>query len=474
MRKKYRILRNAAFSCVVLCTMALNAGFLSSMPAPLRLLAALATSLFIPGILLCEIIFGKREFGVFEIVPLWTCVSIGMVFGPVLVAGLILHSAFAGVSTAFCGACLLLIAVNTVMASRAPSRLGYPRPESGLSAYILIALLVLSCIWALWLGGVICGDAHNHLAFIRKVKEMPTLRFGRDQFFKELTTNIHGVGLWNSAVALISRLSNMDILDVWSRLPFVIVPITILAFFALARNLFRRDGPAYLSTILYILWNGVFNIDPLSKQVNVFADWSQFHWPSFVTRGIFLPVALLFALKYIWGGKRRDLVLSSIMALIMTMSYLPYFINLILYLAGFFLAALILAHRRRKEIVRLIIALFIITVVCSLYAVPIMRSLLPVINPAYEAHLRMEEFQGYTIFLFEKYPLLNPARLVWPHPIIMLSFLLGFESTTPYVFAKRRSIAPPHMAAHGTVSISSGSGIFHVENGRCRQGKMAC
>jgi hypothetical protein len=54
-----------------------------------------------------------------------------------------------------------------------------------------------------------------------------------------------------------------------------------------------------------------------------------------------------------------------------------------------------------------------------------MRSLLPVINPAYEAHLRMEEFQGYTIFLFEKYPLLNPARLVWPHPIIMLSFLLA-------------------------------------------------
>jgi len=434
---RHYILRNSVFFCVLLFAMALNAGFLSAAPSSLRLLVALAITLFIPGLLLGEMIFGKREFGVFEIVPIWLCVSVGMVFGPVLVAGFALHSTFAGVSAAFCGACLLILAAHTVMALRIPSRLGSPRVESGVWACIFIVLLFLSCAWASWLGGGIFGDAHNHLAFIRKIKEMPTLQFGRDQYFKELAANVHGVGLWNSTIALISQLSGMDILDVWGRLPCVIVPVSILAFFAFARNLFQRDEPAYLSTFLYIFWYGVFNIDPLSNHVNILAVWTQFHWPSLVTRGIFVPITLLFTLNYLQTSRWKSLAMSAAMALITTMSYLPYFINLTLYLAGFLFATLIFARRQRKEIMRLLIALFVVIIVCGSYAVPIARSLLPVRNPSYAAHLSMEEFQGWTIFLFGRYPLLNPARLLWPNPIVMLSFLLA-----PFLILYRNERGP--------------------------------
>ena len=166
------------------------------------------------------------------------------------------------------------------------------------------------------------------------------------------------------------------------------------------------------------------NIDPLHKQIGEFSMWTMSQRPPNVSRDIFLPVALIFVFRFLSTPGAKNLLLAALFALATVMAYLPYYINLELYLVPFVLVTAVLGIGRLRESARLLVITLVVSAVISAYSLPMMMALLPIKNPSHAAHINFEGFKGYTIFLFDRYPIINPVKLLWPDHLLMLTVLM--------------------------------------------------
>ena len=300
----------------------------------------------VPGLLLSHWFLGEHFSGA-ALVPVSFAISAG-IFGLLGVPMLILHLGL--------GAYLLLAA--TVLAAflaaavvRTRRGLSVEEGKNGTlspSDWLWVPFALLSTVLVGASGARVpffYDDIWVYLAWVREFLSTDELALYEPYFGNETGLSRVMIDGWLLEQAALSRASGVDPIElVLDYLAPALVVVALLAFYALARILFRSEAAALLSGCLLALFYLV-NLEPSllsfgGEFVGRIAE------DKFVTRFVFLPVALALSVAFLESRKPRYLaVFALICCAVMTVH--PVGIAIIgLSMAGFGLLHLALNVRR--------------------------------------------------------------------------------------------------------------------------------
>ncbi len=313
-----------------------------------------ASTLFLflaPGLLLSHWILDRRLSGA-ALVPMAFAIS-GGIFGLLAVPMLILHQdieVYLELAGAVLAA-LLIAALVKVFLWRPSAEEAEPSNDNSSGWLLWGPFLSLSMALGL-VSSVkvpdIYGDIWVYLAWVREFLDAKKLALHEPYFGHKIgALSRVKVDGWLLEQAALSKISGVDpVLMVLKYLAPVLVVVSLLAFYALARTLLKSEGAALFAGCLYALFF-MANLDP-----SIFTFGGEFIGriaeDKFVARFIFLPVALCAAVTYLESRKRRYLGLFVFFCwAIVTMHPIG------LAILGLSMAGLCLIHlalnRRRKE-----------------------------------------------------------------------------------------------------------------------------
>jgi Family of unknown function (DUF6077) len=304
----------------------------------------------VPGLLLSHWLLGAHFSGA-ALVPVSFAISSG-IFGLLGVPMLILHLEL--------GAYLLLAATVVaafLVAAVVRVRLGLT-PEEGKdgtlspasSDWLWVPFALLSTVLAAASGARVpffYDDMWVYLAWVREFLSTDRLALYEPYFGNETGLSRVMIDGWLLEQAALSRVSGVDPIElVLDYLAPALVVVALLAFYALARILFRSEAAALLSGCLLALFYLV-NLEPslLSFGGEFVGRLAE---DKFVTRFVFLPVALALSVAFLESRKPRYLAFFALICCAV-MAIHPVGIAIIgLSMAGFGLLHLALNLRRRE------------------------------------------------------------------------------------------------------------------------------
>ena len=265
-----------------------------------------------PGVLLARWFLGERFRGA-ALVPVSFVISVG-VFGLLGVPVLLLEGSL-GVYLWMAGAitaAFLVAATFMALRRRMPAEAKVDVPVEAPTQWLWAPFLLLSGALALVSRSRVPGangDIWVYLAYVREFLNTDRLASHEPYFGNETGLSRVKINGWLLEQASLSRISGIDPVDlVLHYLAPTLVVIALLAFYALARTLFKSEA-ALLSGSVYAL----FFLVNLNPTVLSFGGEfiSRIAEDKFVSRFLFLPVTLALALAFMESRKRRYLAIFA-------------------------------------------------------------------------------------------------------------------------------------------------------------------
>jgi hypothetical protein len=214
---------------------------------------------------------------------------------------------------------------------------------------ILLALFILLVISVVYLYGArIIGDSWGYMAWLRNIYSgdlAPQANiFGSWEAKYPFFKNIFSELLLD--YALCAKITNVDPAIVWCRAYAFFAFFAIAANYGITKYLFEDKRVAYVA----ILLTPLFYVYPF---VHALMD---SHWG---INFIFLPIAILFSLKYVWDQKRFYAVFVALLGLLFTIEHPYHFAYLFWLLGGLGFAILMSKRRFDPQIARIAIVLIV-------------------------------------------------------------------------------------------------------------------
>jgi hypothetical protein len=294
----------------------------------LRVGAAAALVLLVPGGLVLRAIVGPREPGLWAAsAVLWSLALAAVSLGIAFATGLSIDLALAA-----------LLAMSAALVC-VPGR-GRPRVAAGdrsaLAAVAVGGVALGALVW--WSTGTIggsvgptAGDALFHLARVRKLVELRSLSLrALDEFRDGGLHPGYAFPLWHGAEAMIVRLAGVDAAPAFLYLPAVLTPLVLIVAYAAGRALFGSPAGGAATALAEVALlaasrGGVGGLQFLAQ-------------PGAVARLLLVPslLALLFAHEASPG--RRLLATTAVGSLALVLIH-PTYVAYAVLLAGSFAAA---------------------------------------------------------------------------------------------------------------------------------------
>lgn len=217
--------------------------------------------------------------------------------------------------------------------------------------FLLLILIAGSTLMMVWITPHFDGDILFHLAQIRKLAENSPVSPAEAFFPIDKVNPAYGYNVWYFAVAIVASIAKADTVVVWSHLIFVILPISILALFSLAKVLFKDRLAALAAAAFYVFFNGFL------------ANAWEFRFapvPDQIARHVVLFVSLLLFLQYLNSKTRRDFFLTVIVATSLTAIHLYSWVHFLLAVGSFsVISALFLPIENLKNGLKIVSAVII-------------------------------------------------------------------------------------------------------------------
>jgi uncharacterized membrane protein YuzA (DUF378 family) len=241
---------------------------------------------------------------------------------------------------------LVLLALTTVGGLAAvwlrPIRSGRRSTDTRTVLAVIAAGLLFGVI--LWLAAtpIAGGDALEHLARVRKLAELPHLRSGVTELFREAGLHPgYAFPLWHGAMASITRLAGVDSAVAMERLPALLAPLAFLTAYAAGRAVFgsRWGGLAGLGGQL-----GYFAL--ANAGTGLFLRLFQPHQAVLL---LLVPALMALLFTFIESERRSGLLsvgAASLAVAVVHTSYLPF---MVITLVGFLVARVLLGRQVRRE-----------------------------------------------------------------------------------------------------------------------------
>ncbi len=274
---------------------------------PLVLFASALYLFMVPGVLIGHWFMGERFWGA-ALVPFSFVISIGL-FGLLGVPLLMLEGSLdvylwmaAAITVAFLGA-----AIFRTLRPRMPTEDDAPSGSSSRLLWIpfLLSSGALAFVSRLRAPGVY-EDLWVYLGYVRDFLSTESLASHEPYFGDETGLSRVKINGWLLEQAALSRVSGIDPVElVFDYLTPTLVVVALLAFYSLARVLFENEAAALLAGCLCALFFLVNLDDTFYSFGGEFV--ARIAEDKFVTRFLFLPVALAFAFAYLESRKRRYL-----------------------------------------------------------------------------------------------------------------------------------------------------------------------
>jgi hypothetical protein len=430
---------------VLLSTVALTLiGPLRSTFAEVPLISFLVTLFLfmVPGVLLSHWFLAESISGP-AMVPVSFAISVG-IFGFLGVPLLILHQNLAAYLW-IAGAVVAASVTAAVFAMLRRKPLLESRTQVGFwfsplwIPFLLLSALLAFVSWARLQGGFY-GDIWVYLAWVREFLGTDKLALYEPYFGREASLSRAQINGWLLEQAALSQVSGIDpIALVLDYLVPTLIVISLLAFYALARTLFKSEVAALVTVCLYTL----FFLVNLSPETYAFGDEypleggfiSRVAEDKFLARFLFLPVALNLAVSFLESRKWRYLAAFTFTYWSM-MTVHPVGVAIIgLSMAGFGFVYLAVNRRRREawtKMASLGVALLSVVLVPALYVLTTGNPLAAVLksadinsgDPDVLANMVFVMPERMRIFeLGEGLYMMHPSLIL--NPVILGAFLLG-------------------------------------------------
>ncbi|MFQ5872789.1 MAG: hypothetical protein ACE5JL_03175 [Dehalococcoidia bacterium] len=330
-------------------------------------LAIAATVVFIlPGWLILNLIRWKTDdVPKLSFLPLAFSLSIAFisilgVFGYVLGLSLtFVESVVLGIAALFLLERLLRAALQFLGLRLALSESGFIRlPTLSAADGAVIAFVAFAASLAAWVGAWFShtADTFYHLAGVRTLLAEDSVLVERVLYADSPGGLDPTSGTWHLALALVGRLSDLDIAFIWAYLPPGMAILLVLSFYSFAAVLFKNGWWAF--------WATVVNFVVLFQ-----LDFRNSPYPNIISLAI-LWTALMMAFHYLETRDRKALAIAWAGGFTLAAVHLFTFELFILSIAAYVGAALLVLYWRRglwADIRRLLV----LAGVPSLLAIPI-------------------------------------------------------------------------------------------------------
>jgi tetratricopeptide (TPR) repeat protein len=292
-------------------TALVNTGTLALSNPWLATTTAFATVLVLPGFLLSGLVFGDKELSWPERLPLAFVLSLGLL-GPLAVILLAFHASLAVLGW-------ISVAINVVLAglyllqrqkraqdSTSTQNVPYGRINPLLLAASLLAALAVVGVFLFMASTWSFGDNWSYLLYIRRYLDLPLIAA------VSAVPGLAGISVrgafnsWWVLQAFTDRAAGVEPMDVYSfYLPPLLLIVSLLAFYSLAQELFRRRNAALMAVLLQVLYcfSSIGSHDWIGR-----GFFDRIIEDKFLIWFVLLPVTLLLVLKYLSSGERKHLL----------------------------------------------------------------------------------------------------------------------------------------------------------------------
>jgi hypothetical protein len=325
-------------------------GPLRGLFAGLPVVPFLATMLLflVPGLVLSRR-FLADYFPGLALLPVAFTVSSG-IFGILGVPFLLLHGTLDGYLLLSGGVVLASLAAGVVAALRWPPPPREQGPKDPLVWPLRAALLLLGsalAVVAVLRSPGLWEDVWVHLVYVRDYLGTERLALREPYFGNEMGISRALINGWMLEHAALARVAGIDPVELVLRyLEPALVFVALLAFYALGRMLFKSEAAGLLAACLYALLMLVQVGPSILLLGTEFAG--RIVEDKFVTKFVFLPVALGCAFAYLEGRRLAYLLAFGFLCWSSVSAHPAGFAIIGLSMAGFSLVYLLVNLRRRE------------------------------------------------------------------------------------------------------------------------------
>lgn len=346
---------------------------------PIRLAAAAACVLIVPGALILRLLGWPGELGValagslaWSLAAIFVCLLLTFAVAGSLTLTLVLLAA-------------LSLGTAVPVALRRPVAL--ERSDLLVTAGIALAGIALAVV-AWFVSGAVSGDGLFHLARVRKLvafHDLSTLDVV-DEFKDGGLHPGYAFPLWHGALALVSKLSGLDPAQVVRYLSAILVPVALLLAYAAGRALFRSPWGGAAALLPQIVLFGF----PAGRS----GAFRTLALPATASLHLLVPAVLALAFAYVHD--RRTPLLASIAAggLALALVHPTYAVFVAIPLGAFLLASALLAQAGVARIGAAIVALVVPTAGVAYWLLPIVRKTASYHASGSELHRALTKYAG--------------------------------------------------------------------------------
>jgi len=285
---------------------------------------------------------------------------------------------------------------------------------------ILLIFLALILLRAVLTPGFQGGDMFRHIAEVRKIIELPNISFGAG-FIKEAQgAGNYGYNILHIFLALVSKISSLDIIDVIHFIPIFISVFILLTYFYFSKELFNSEKIAIYATGVLFVWEIVLNYEFYAPGIANFWPWSEF-LPSLVARNVLIFSTLAIVFQYLRSNEKKYLYLFPVLSLATAFLHINYFGYLVLLAGLIFLFILIFRFKDKTLIKKALISFFLLLLPALPYVILIASKLYPIINPLYNIMLVAGNRPVRMVFGF---PIIDPFKVIFLSPVHCAAYLL--------------------------------------------------
>lgn len=391
--------------------------------------AAFVVILILPGYLIANLFIPRRDFGVFERIPV--AFSLSIAYASTL--GILLHLFKSNVTVLMI---LLLTSVPLlVIANIYKKRRSIPAPpdkpgNSGETAgenevlgtrfnLVIFGLMLLAFVVMLYQGAVLTwgADSIDHVGTVRQIVEgrqiFPTNAFYADEAGLGVDSR---KGLYHTVLGIISIVTRIEPYQIWIWLPALLLPVLLCSFFAFSKEIFKNKNIALVSVIIFILCFEGVNRDLVRAA----------GYASRVAVVVYFT-ALLLLFKYLRFKKLSFLVACAFLGYTTGAVHIYYFVQYYLALFAFFVFACLFKWRDKSLLVS-IIKVSVVTLLVSIPFLIIKYNLsYSTVHPSH-AHLRHALLFTENVFVVNPVVPLNVIG-----PMGVFAFIL-----TPFLYKRAK------------------------------------
>ncbi len=234
-----------------------------------------------------------------------------------------------------------------------------PTERRALAAVAAGGVIFAGAVW--WTANTIYGDGLFHLGRIRKLDAFDLTSLSVLNEFRE--GGLHpgyAFPVWHSAVALVARLADVDPAVALQHLPAILTPLAVVLAYAAGAALFRSFGGGVATAAAQVGLIG------FSRSGTGSFDFLAL--PPTVTRALITPALLALVFSVAAGGRRRGVLSIAAASLALAIVHPTYAFFVVVPLAGFLAARILLATSRWREALRVAAALPAVLLPAGLYA----------------------------------------------------------------------------------------------------------